>query len=96
MGYPGISKDDTLSRPVDVLTFPGGQAELKLSETATLTEVELYLLRPADIETDAQKIDHWLTELCALYKYARFPDTQKALEEALRPYGVGSNAVHRI
>jgi hypothetical protein len=96
IAHPGITKEDKLRSPVQVLTFPGGQPELKGCETAILTEVELYLLRPADIEADAQGIDNWLTRLCELYKYPRFPDTKLALEEALRPYGGGSSAVHKI
>ncbi|MBX9580533.1 MAG: hypothetical protein K2X87_09510 [Gemmataceae bacterium] len=96
IAHPGITKEEPLPQPVEVRTFIGGQSEVTVSETATLTEVELYQLRPEAIEADAQEIDRWLTELCRLYKYPRFPDTQKAVEEALRPYGGGSSAVHRI
>ena len=96
LAHPGITREERLRSPVQVLTFPGGQPDLRLSETRTLSEVELYQLQPADIEADGQKIDLWLERLCEVYKYPRFPDTKQALEEALRPYGGDSGATHRI
>ena len=96
LAHPGIKKEERLRNSSKLKRLPGGQPELRLSETRTLTEMQLYQLRPADIEADGQMIDRWLTRLCEIYEYPRFPDTKQALEDALRPYGGNSSAVHKI
>lgn len=93
LAHPGIVKEDKHSKQ-QVMIFAGGEAEVRIENTR-LTEANLYLLDPEDMERDAREIDRWLYELCEAYEYHRFPDTKQVLEEYLRRYG-GSGTIHRI
>jgi hypothetical protein len=94
LAHPSITK--SVSPPVQFRSFPGGQKDVRLLDAHILSEFDLYSLTAADVEADGTIIDRWLNQLCELYQYPRFPDTKQALEEALRPYGGDSTAVHKI
>src|SRR5262249_8274579 len=96
LAHPGITKEERLRSPSEVWSFPGGQPEVRLIETRTISEIELYQLRPTDLEADGEQIDRWLTRLCEVYKSPRFPDTKQALEETVRRHGGVSSDVHKI